>query len=299
MAYSFRLSDESIDAGLRRIAVSQLETGLSELRDEDMAQAERVHQARKRCKKLRGLLRLVRPAFSGYGDENETFRDAARTLSDTRDATAVLESLDALEAQYEAELKKAALNPLRKALEDRRDALDESEIEEKLSDMRLVFREALERVEDWSLDSSEADAFAPGAAKTYKRAQKAMKAARKSGSADDFHDWRKRVKYHWYHLRLLKRIWPGVMNAYVEQADILSDDLGEHHDLAVLKDTAASLLGRDHETVELVDGLAGARQQTLEDTCLLRGRKLLADSPEDLAERWAEWWATARRNAAA
>ncbi|MEQ8559378.1 MAG: CHAD domain-containing protein [Henriciella sp.] len=293
MAYSFKLTDQGIDVGLRRIAVSQLETGLAELRDEELSQAERVHQARKRCKKLRGLLRLVRGSFSGYSEENTAFRDAARTLSSIRDATAVLESLEEVEAHFSDELKKAALKPLRAALEKRRDNLDESEVEERLADMRLVFREALDRVEDWSLDAKGADAFAPGAAKTYKRAQKAMAAARKSGKAEDFHEWRKRVKYHWYHLRLLKRIWPPVMKGYVDQADTLSDELGEHHDLAVLSATAADLLGANSDTAELIDGLATARQTSIEETCLARGEKLFTDSPDELAERWATWWDTA------
>lgn len=293
MAYSFRLTDESVDAGLRRIATSQIETGLSEIRDEDLSLADRVHQARKRCKKVRGLLRLVRPAFPSYSEENVIFRDAARTLSATRDASAMLESLDALEAHHEGQLRKAALAPLRRALETREADIDRDEAEEKLSDMRLVFREALDRLQDWSLDANGADAFAPGAAKTYKRARKAMKAARKSGEAEDFHGWRKRVKYHWYHVRLMKKIWPPIMKDYAEQAQLLSRTLGEHHDLAVLKQAAPELLGRkDVETAELLDALATTRQETLEADALERGAKLLAEKPSSLAARWASWWHT-------
>lgn len=293
MAYSFKPAQEDVQSGLRRIAASQLEKGLSELRDDTLSQAERVHQARKRCKKLRGLIRLVRPAFDGYSDENKTFRDAARSLSAIRDATAVLESLEAVEQHFDTELKKAALGPLRDALIERRDALDKAEVEEHLSDMRLTFREAAERAETWSLDESGTDAFAQGAAKTYKRARKAMAQARKNGTAEDFHEWRKRVKYHWYHLRLLKRIWPPVMKGYVEQADTLSDELGDHHDLAVLSLTANALLGETSETAELLDGLADARQARIEESCLVRGEKIFADSPKEVAERWASWWDSA------
>lgn len=297
MAYSFKVTDESIDAGLRRIASSQLETGLAEIRDEALTLAERVHQARKRCKKLRGLIRLVRPVFPAYADENALFRDAARMLSPIRDASAMLESLDALETLHEDQLRKAALNPLRKALEDRHRAIDTSEAEERLSDMRLVFREALDRVEDWSLDTNGPAAFAPGVAKSYKRARKAMKQARRSGTAEDFHDWRKRVKYHWYHTRLMKKVWPPVMREYAEQAELLSGDLGEHHDLAVLRAAAPGLAGASRESGQLLDALASARQETLEAAALDRGRKLLAEKPSEVAERWQSWWQSARKAA--
>jgi hypothetical protein len=28
---------------------------------------------------------------------------------------------------------------------------------------------------------------------------------------EHFHEWRKRVKYHWYHLGLLRELWPASM----------------------------------------------------------------------------------------
>jgi len=295
LAYSLRMSDESVDAGIRRIAVSQLETGLSELRDETLSQHQRVRQARKRCKKMRGLVRLVRPVFPGFEAENAAFRDAARTLSPLRDASAVLESVDALEQHFSTQLKKAALAPLRRALEAERESLDEDEIEERLSDMRLVFREALDRVPDWSLEANGADAFTPGARKTYKRARKAMQKARKSRIAEDFHEWRKPMKYHWYQIRLLKKVWPPVMKEYGEQAEQLCSDLGEHHDLAVLRMTAQALLGASSDTAELVEGLAIGRQHELEKACIKRGKKLLAEAPDDMTTRWAQWWDSARQ----
>lgn len=299
MAYSFRTSDQSVETGLRRIAASQLEAGLDELRDDTLPRAEKVHAARKRCKKLRGLIRLVRPSFDGYSDENRVFRDAARSLSDVRDATASLEQVDELEDYFDAELKKAALKPLREALEKRRAAIDDDEVEEKLADMRLVFREALDRSETWSLEETGADAFMGGAAKTYGRARKAMKTARKSGDPADMHEWRKRVKYHWYHARLVKRLWPPVLGAYVDEADALSDDLGEHHDLHVLGERAKAVLGETSETAELLVGLAAARQAQLEEACFLRGEKLFAEKPDTLARRWGEWWEREINSAAA
>ncbi|MGB3624253.1 MAG: CHAD domain-containing protein [Henriciella sp.] len=290
MAYSFRASDNSVEQGLCRIAISQLESGLEELCDDSMARSAKVHAARKRCKKMRGLVRFVRCSFDDYSGENKIFRDAARTLSDARDATALLATADALETHFSKELKKAALNPLRDRLETKKAALDDDEIESRLADMVAVFENALERVKDWSLGETGPDAFTGGVAKTYDRARKAMAKARKTGKADDFHAWRKRVKYHRYHARLAKRIWRPVLDGRVEEADALSDDLGDHHDLAVLTTAAKEALGPDAETAELVEGLARARQAQIEASCFERGEKLFSEKGAALAERWEGWW---------
>jgi hypothetical protein len=53
-----------------------------------------VHQVRKLCKKLRGLIRLVRPEFDNFQKEDEFFRDAARELSYVRDAQSIIGLID-------------------------------------------------------------------------------------------------------------------------------------------------------------------------------------------------------------
>ncbi len=85
MAYRIKKGDKSVQAGLRRIADEQIGRALGEIDDDDLDFAEKVHQVRKRCKKLRGLIRLVRPAFDDYSAENGAFRDAAQMLSGVRD----------------------------------------------------------------------------------------------------------------------------------------------------------------------------------------------------------------------
>ena len=290
MAYSFRPYGETIEAGLRRIAVSQIEAGLVELRDVTLPQPVQVRQVRKRCKKLRALLRLVRPAFEEYDTENATFRDAAKSLSSIRDAAASLELFDRIAAQEAGAIDTDVLAPLRDALQAEFCRIDENEAEERLADLRLVFREASERAESWSLHAEGAEAFAPGAAATYRKARKAMKKARKAGEAEAFHDWRKPVKDHWYHIRLMKKLWPPVMATYIEETDRLGQILGEHHDLFILADTARSRLGKSAPATKLLTGLATSRQDELERTSLASGEKLFAAKPSEIEARWASWW---------
>jgi hypothetical protein len=46
-------------------------------------------------------------------------------------------------------------------------------------------------------------------------------------------------EYHWYHLRLLRVIWPAQMKGLAAEASRHADLLGDDHDLAVLRMTLA------------------------------------------------------------
>ena len=94
----FRLQrGESINEEIQRIAEEQLEKAVAEIQDGELDRHEAVHQVRKRFKKIRGLIRLVRPAFEKtYQRENAMFRDAGREISAVRDAQSLIEAFDRL-----------------------------------------------------------------------------------------------------------------------------------------------------------------------------------------------------------
>ena len=291
MAYSFRLKDEDLTAGLRRIALSQIDRALNELDDQSLSRSEVVHQLRKRCKKLRGLIRLVRPGFDDYSAENAAFRDAARKLSFVRDATALIETLDRIRERYRRQLAPDAFAKMHSALIMRRASLEREEVADALEAMGKTLRAARARVSSWTVDGDAAAIIAGGARKTYKRAGKAMAKARRTQEGEDLHEWRKRVKYHWYHARLLKRAWRPVMDAHVAEAAALSDDLGDHHDLIVF----AEFLNDDPLTEDDAErrafiALMRERRAVLEKDSFERGAKLFAEKPKRLAGRWADYW---------
>ena len=62
MSYAFRL-DEPVQESIIRIAREQISKAIDEIEDEDLDRHDTVHQVRQRCKKLRGLIRIVRPAL--------------------------------------------------------------------------------------------------------------------------------------------------------------------------------------------------------------------------------------------
>ena len=81
MAFTFDPGADVLDE-LRNIAHDQLGAAISDLVEPGDDLVEAIHDCRKRCKKLRGLVRLVRPALGDqYSDANATFRDAGRELT--------------------------------------------------------------------------------------------------------------------------------------------------------------------------------------------------------------------------
>lgn len=291
MAYSFRQSDTSLTKGLRRVADSQIGRALDEIDDDDLSRSELIHQLRKRCKKLRGLIRLVRPGFEDYSDENRTFRDAARLLSPVRDAAAMVETVERVKDRFSRQLAPNAFGEMYSNLKFRRIDLDADDIREKLVEIRKTFLDARERAGAWAVEGDDDDVIAGGLKKTFKRARKAMAKARETGDGDDFHEWRKRVKYHWYHARLLKRTWPDAMDAHRSLAKSLSDDLGDHHDLVVFgRLMDAEPLSENPTEISAFRGLIRERRRKLEMSAFSSGEKVLAEKPDQLAARWTQYW---------
>lgn len=82
MAYQLNAA-ESVNDALIRIAREQLGKAIAEIDDGALDDDKTVHQVHKRCKKLRGLLRAVRPALGKAYDKDEGFAAVAGGLRKT------------------------------------------------------------------------------------------------------------------------------------------------------------------------------------------------------------------------
>lgn len=295
MAYRIE-KDESVEEAVRRIAREQVDRATRDIDDDELDCHETVHEVRKRCKKIRGLLRLVRPALSAYSIENAWFRDAARSLAEARDATTLIESYDALMDRSSGELDAAAIGRVRRELEVRRDAdSDVRDIEARLDEFRGLMNAGRERIEGWELDSKSFSAIRGGLKKTFKRACRAMRDAYAEPSPERFHEWRKRVKYHRYHMRLLRDTWPTVMGALRDENKRLSDILGDAHDLDVLRAslTAESERFGDLRRLAPILALIDRRRNELRARAHPLGSRIFAETPKRFAHRlggiWQAW----------
>lgn len=276
---------------MRHTAQSQVEKAIAEIEDSDLSIGDTVHQIRKRCKKVRGLIRLVRPRFDAYALENAAFRDEAANLSFVRDAEAILETHDALIKYYSDQIDTSTYLTIRHQFVERKEGIvREKELEEKLVHFRDAMTEAKARIRDWHIGGDGFVAVAGGFGKTYKRSRKALAEASEQPTAESIHEWRKRVKYHWCHARLLTGIWPKTMTPHIAAAKELADLLGAHHDLAVLQNAVTAAFDGHPRKVKTYLGLAERRQAQLEAQAFDCGRKLLAEKPSALTRRWGIYW---------
>lgn len=291
MAYRLKRKDDGVGNAVRRIADEQIGKALASI---DSAQrAEAVHDVRKRCKKLRGLIRLVRPAFGGYSDENAAFRGIAKMISGARDAKVMQDTYDLLMSDHDGSLDRTALGPIRRQFTmERKSRIEDGDVDDHLDEARERLVEARERAQSWTLDDDGWDAVAGGLKKTYGRAVDAAEKARDCPDGEQFHELRKRVKYHWYHCRLLENLWPDMMAARKHAAKQLSDILGDHHDLHVF----AGRLAQDPDgfgssaDVEVAIGLARARQARLEAQAWPILNRMLVQKPKVLGQHFEALW---------
>jgi CHAD domain-containing protein len=293
MSYHFTSGDKSVQAAVRRVALDQIDAAIAEIDNAELPREKVVHQVRKRCKKLRALVRLVRPGFDDYARENAAFRDLARTLGGVRDQDVLIETCDKIGAHYGKDADVEALQAVQSALlAEKQDAAKHAALDERLAAFRADMVQARHRAQLWIIGGDGFAALSGGLQKTLKQADKAMAAARDKPAADNMHEWRKHMKYHWYHARLLRSIWPATMQAHVTAASELADLLGEHHDLTVLRDR---LRDQPHhyggaDTARPVEQMAAGLEEELTGEVFRKGALLLAERPKALAKRWERYW---------
>lgn len=303
MAFRLKSKDATVADGVRRIARGQITAAIAKLDDPQLPRADVIHEVRKHCKKVRGLLRLVAPRFPHYARENARFRNAARMLSATRDADVLVTTYDTLEAHFGRRFDAAAFEPIRARLVAGRRQAHEADatLAESLAEFRRTMVEAEEAVKGWRLDGNGAAALRKGIAKSLERGQRALKAAHRNPNSETMHDLRKRAKDTWYQTRLLRDLWPGPMQALASDLSTLADLLGDEHDLAVFQESLARLAddgdagGANEETIHALSNLARERRRQLQASALALSDRVFAGEPSAEARRIVDLWKAWRR----
>jgi CHAD domain-containing protein len=290
MAYRLK-KREGIATGVRRVVDEELTKAIDELegrRSDDTGTA--VHEARKHLKKTRAAIRLVRYDLGADRRryENAALRDAGARLSGARDAEVLLETLARLE---DPSADRAAAS-LRDALRKRRDAARRRGHDDRAA--AITELEALrQRVESWPLEDESFATAAQGLRRIYRDGRRAQRAATATDVPDPWHEWRKRVKDLWYAARILRPAAPLELGAVVDEADRLAELLGDHNDLAVLRDAVDE--HADATTEHQADQLRTAIDEAAIDLrrqAVPLGLRLYAESPKRFVARVTAYWET-------
>jgi len=286
----FRLRpDEPVPEGLERIAVGQLDQSIEGLAGEaDMDRPTAVHEARKSMKRLRAVVRLARDELGDYvyRRDNKALRDAGRRLTGARDSRVLLDTLEDVSERHPDKAPREALSPFRRTLlsqhanEQRRFQADDAAAE-----VLRELREVRSRVPYWPLERASIESLAPGFERIYRRGRKAYLRAQDQPSTENLHELRKRSKDLWYAGQVVRPASPKQLKAISKDAKVVSELIGEEHDLALLADSAAARPDRFGDEAELGDLLKviKGRRKRLRRKALKRGERLFKQKPKAVA----------------
>jgi hypothetical protein len=155
MSFSL-LAEESVEDVIKRLVSEEIKQAIEEIDSSRLKRTEAIHEVRKHCKKIRGVLRLVRPQCEEtYQIENAWFRDTAKGLAELRDGEAIIETYDDLLDKFSEQIDRRAFAPIRRALTLRRKKMFEEsgDLNQKLKRIRARLNKTAGRVADWRLNS--------------------------------------------------------------------------------------------------------------------------------------------------
>jgi CHAD domain-containing protein len=294
MAYRFKLH-EPLPEGMRRIAREQLDMAEEKLAGNGDTPTA-IHDARRCLKRLRALLRLVRPALDEktYRREAERMAATGRLLAGARDLHVMRQTVAKLESRFGA-LPNGGAKRLNAALTTAAafmhtdGAAAHQDVLQRLKQTRKFF--AGKALEDVTFG-----AVAEGMERCYRKGRKAFRTAYRKPADEAFHAWRKAVQQHWRHMQLVSRAWPEALSARAGEAKELSRLLGEDHDLAVLLAHASQAVDvslRAHD-LDALSVQCSSLQAEIRGEAQAHGARLFAEPADDLRSRIEAYWSSAR-----
>jgi CHAD domain-containing protein len=270
---------KSVAGQLQRLVSRELRGALEGLSDPTSVE-EAVHEARKSVKKVRAVLRVLHDDLGPhYRAENERLRQVAHRLSSLRDAAAAGETLQMLRGRYPRAVTSRISRDIARGLEGgtrQTTAKGRRLIKMATSELGRLSKS----LPDLIRSAGRLKAVRRGVTRGWRRASQTMKGVDASSDAAQFHLWRRRVKDHWYQMRLLAARHPGARSR-ARSLKKLEHWLGDDHNLAMLR---AAILAAPHRfgdarTTDIVLGCIVKYQTWLRQRCLKLGRRVFAKKP--------------------
>jgi CHAD domain-containing protein len=318
MAFKLEI-DAPLASEIPRVARERIERVTESLAETPRPSAESIHSARKDLKSLRALLRLARGSIAEdvRRNENIIFRDIGRSLSALRDSQALVEALKKFvkgklrtnpkNSGIQKEVRLDFIQKVRSRIEHEAvKGLPEStlkQLKEKLlgtarSVAHWFDRLLLEPGNEWEIFVGR------GLRGTYRRGKNIVSRLENLGKEnagdETWHEFRKSAKALGYQLRLLRPIWPELLETLLEEIDQLTDKLGDDHDLAVLRGrflaepyNPAETQGAADIRRDFVDSL-DRRRRKLQLEAYRIARRIYAEKPRQFESRICCYWSVSQ-----
>jgi hypothetical protein len=210
MAYRFG-PGQPISQNAREAGTEQIDRVLAHFSNGGKGNA--VHESRKAIKRLRALLRLIKPGMSkaDFRRDEARLKEIARLLSGVRDMQAMIETAAKLEAYDQA----VGAGPVGAAIKARL-GQECAEAEKRLKGgaigrARKLLAEARKAFAGLTLEDDDFAVIAKTLESDYRKARRGFASAYRLGKDEAFHEWRKHVQRHWRQLVLVAPSWPKAL----------------------------------------------------------------------------------------
>jgi CHAD domain-containing protein len=291
---AFRLKRRaSIANEVRRIVLRQLETAISELHTVGDPQSDdAVHDARRRVKKIRAIIRLVRPVLDkGYRAVDRDLSTVSRLLAPVADGRGIIETLDELAHRYHRSLPKQTMAAARAGvLRSGARADHEAQARGVLKVATGTLRSDRSQVKHWHIHGDGFRAIAPGLEESYRRARRMMIASWSKPKPSHFHTWRRYVKDHWFHVRLLEGRCGYHLVTYEHRIEALDGVLGEYHNLVLLRDVLVTDASLSRDEAAQCLRIVARYQRLLRRHAEILGARIYMERPRRFVRRVRSLW---------
>jgi CHAD domain-containing protein len=224
---------ESTGSGLRRILLEQTEVGAWHLERATLADTH-VHETRKATKRIRAVLRMLSSDIdpTDYMRLNVQARDLARELSQIRSAVVQVELLESLVGNdpHLMTSTRGLYEHLAATADVEREGLENSVMEH----LSLRIRAVGSGIEAIELSSDETLSL-DGIRRTYRCGRRSMAYAYEVSTIENFHIWRKQVKYLRHQMEILEESGAAAVSSLVADLNEIGEGLGVGNDLADLE----------------------------------------------------------------
>ncbi len=297
---------ENLSGGLRRLCLEQFESSLDHLSTgTDLGVT--VHELRKSNKRVRALLRMVRPTIGDrvFKAENRILAEASRTVAPAREAVVMVDAITRLRGRYGHLLAPGIFGGVEDRLRARSQRISQRLLEDQ--ELRAQFSKTLYRARSryaaWPVEADEPRigpkpipnayrSIGAGIAQTYAQGRKTQQVAYQRQRPEDFHAWRKQVKYVRHQMEIITPVWPEVIGGLATSLAQLGDVLGDDHDQAELVRMVAALpeIAPDPDERNLLVALSNQRRRELEAAARVMGTRIFAESADQFGSRLKAYW---------
>jgi hypothetical protein len=295
----YRLEPGQPVAGeVRRVAAHQLQLAIARLTAVgDETHDGSVHTARRHIKKVRALIRLVRPAHRRrYRAVDRRLRTVNQMLAPIADAQATVAMLARVAWRDGGELPADVVARLRASVLRRESmAYEDAALTDAFETAAALLRAERDAISEWRVSLTGFHAVAGGLERTARASRRAMVEALSSSRVEDYREWRQRVKAHWLQVRLLTGRCGGGLALDERRLEALDGYLGDCRNCAILRQIliSDSLLDRTDAAL----GLRAVRRSERElRRCARRlGTAIYDETPRHFVTRVERLWNSTRR----